>query len=281
LQEGVIDPSTRFHCNRSIIGCHGPHSNEDLEGAITVSCNPYFYQTFRRIINQDKSSNTFKDSQIGLRLWDNYLYNFGLGVKLGIDLPGEKSGFAPTPEYYDRVYKGELTWKFSNIFSLAIGQGELGVTPLQMANLAAIIANRGHYYTPHLVKSIGEGGSPLPEYAQRRETGVAPEHFAKVVDAMENVVMYGTGQYRAKIPGLDVCGKTSTVQNPHGEDHSGFMAFAPKDNPQIAVAVYVENAGQGARAAASIASLVVEKYVMGEIKRTNIEEFALKGNFIY
>ena len=281
LQEGVIGQSTRFRCNRAIIGCHGPHSNEDLRGAITVSCNPYFYQTFRKIINQDKSPNTFMDSRIGLELWDDYLHRFGLGVKLGIDLPGEKAGFAPTPQYYDKVYRGELTWKFSNIFSLAIGQGELGVTPLQMANLAAIIANRGHYITPHLVKSIGEGGTPLPEYQQRNDTGVAPEHFSAVVDAMENVVNYGTGQYRAKIPGLAVCGKTSTVQNPHGEDHSGFMAFAPKEQPKIAVAVYVENAGQGARAAASIASLLVEKYVNGEVMRKNIEEYALKGDFIY
>ncbi|AHM61754.1 penicillin-binding protein 2 [Flammeovirgaceae bacterium 311] len=277
LQEGVISPQTRHQCIRSPIGCHGPHSNEDLRGAIVVSCNPYFYQTFRKIINQEKSPNTFVDSRIGLDMWAEYMHRFGLGVKLGIDMPGEKGGNVPLPGYYDRVYRGQ--WKFSNIYSLAIGQGELGVSPLQMANLACIIANKGYYYTPHLVKSIGESGDKLPEYKKRNETGVESHYFQTVIDAMEDVVLYGTGQYRAKIPGLDVCGKTSTVQNPHGEDHSGFMAFAPKNNPQIAVAVYVENAGQGARAAAAIASLVVEKYTLGEIKRKQIEEYALKGKF--
>lgn len=278
LQENVIDPYTRHACNRSQIACHGPHSNEDLRGAITVSCNPFFYQTFRKIINQEKSPNTFVDSKMGLTLWADYMNRFGLGRKLGIDLPGEKGGSVPRPALYDRVY-GENRWKFSNVFSLAIGQGELGVSPMQMANLGAIIANRGYFYTPHLIKSIGENGDKLPEYKVRNETGVEPRHFQTVIDAMEDVVLYGTGQYRAKIPDLTVCGKTSTVQNPHGEDHSGFMAFSPKDNPQISVAVYVENAGQGARAAAAIASLVIEKYVLGEIKRKNIEEYALKGKF--
>lgn len=279
LQEGVISPQTRFPCNRALLACHGPHSNADLEQAITVSCNPYFYNTFRRIINQDKDENTFVDSRLGLDKWASYVESFGLGNPLGIDIPGEKGGYVPQPEYYDRVY-GENAWKFSTIYSLAIGQGELGVTPLQMANLAAIIGNRGYYYTPHFVKQIGDEEA-LEEYRTKRETGVAPQHFDVVVEAMENVVEYGTGQYRAKIPGLAVAGKTSTVQNPHGEDHSGFICFAPKDNPQIAVAVYVENAGQGARAAAAIASLMVEKYLKGEIGRKRIEEYVRKGEFIY
>lgn len=277
LQEGVITPHSRFQCNRALIACHGPHSNEDLKGAIKVSCNPYFYNTFRRIINQEVNPSTFADSKIGLGLWADYLDRFGLGRQLKIDLPGEKGGNVPRPSFYDRVY-GEGRWKFSTIFSLAIGQGELGVSPLQMANLAAIIGNRGHYFTPHLVKKIGNGDK-LPEYLVKHETGVAPEHFAVVADAMEEVVETGTGQYRAKIKDIVICGKTSTVQNPHGEDHSGFMAFAPKDNPQIAVAVYVENAGQGARAAAAIASLMVEKYLKGEIQRKNIEEYVIKGKF--
>ena len=279
LQEGVITPHSRFQCNRALIACHGPHSNEDLRGAIKVSCNPYFYNTFRRIINQEVSDNTFKDSNIGLSLWADYIERFGLGQRLNIDLPGEKGGNVPRPSFYDRVY-GEGRWKFSTIFSLAIGQGELGVSPLQMANLAAIIGNRGHYYTPHLVKKIGSGDK-LPQYLVKHETGVAPEHFTVVADAMEEVIQSGTGQYRAKIKDIAVCGKTSTVQNPHGEDHSGFIAFAPKNNPQIAVAVYVENAGQGARAAAAIASLMVEKYLKGEIERKRIEEYVLKGEFIY
>lgn len=279
LQEGVVTPSSRFQCNRSLVACHGPHSNEDLKGAIRVSCNPYFYNTFRRIINQEVSQNTFEDSSEGLKLWNEYLDRFGLGHTLNIDIPGEKGGHVPRPSFYDRIY-GEGRWKFSTIRSLSIGQGELGVSPLQMANLASIIANRGHFYTPHVIKKIGDGGK-LPEYEVRRETGVAPEHFTTVVDAMEEVVTYGTGSYRGKIKDIVVCGKTSTVQNPHGEDHSGFIAFAPKDNPQIAIAVYVENAGQGARAATAIATLMIEKYLKGEIQRKQIEDYVLKGKFIH
>lgn len=278
LQEGVITPHSRFQCNRAVVACHGPHSNEDLKGAIKVSCNPYFYQTFRRIINQEVSNNTFEDSKIGLDLWREYLNRFGLGRPLNIDLPGEKGGSVPGSAFYDQVY-GEGRWKWSTIRSLSIGQGELGASPLQMANLAAIIANRGHFYNPHLIKKIGDGGK-LPAYELRQETGVAPEHFSTVVNAMEEVVQSGTGQYRAKIKDIAVCAKTSTVQNPHGEDHSGFIAFAPKDNPQIAIAVYVENAGQGARAAAAIASLMIEKYLKGEIQRKNIEDYVLKGQFL-
>ena len=277
LQEGVVTPQSRFQCIRSPLNCHGPHSNEDLKGAIKVSCNPYFYNTFRRIINQEVDKNTFVDSKKGLQLWNDYLYRFGLGRPLKIDIPGEKGGNVPQPTFYDRVY-GENRWKFSNIYSLAIGQGELGVTPLQMANLGAIIANRGYFYTPHVIKKVGDGGK-LPEYEERRDTGIAPEHFITVVDAMEEVVLNGTGSHRGKIKDIAVCGKTSTVQNPHGEDHSGFMAFAPKDNPKIAIAVYVENAGQGARAATAIASLMIEKYLKGEIQRKNIEEYVLKGKF--
>jgi penicillin-binding protein 2 len=277
MQEGVIAAHSRFQCNRALIACHGPHSNADLKEAIKVSCNPYFYHTFRRIINQELNENTYLDSKIGLQLWKDYLDRFGLGRKLGIDIPGEKLGNTPGPSLYDRIY-GEGRWKFSNIYSLAIGQGELGVSPLQMANLASIIANGGYYYSPHLVKKIGDGDK-LPEYRVRHETGVEPQHFAVVADAMEEVVQTGTGQYRAKIKDIALCGKTSTVQNPHGEDHSGFMAFAPKQDAQIAVAVYVENAGQGARAAAAIASLMIEKYLKGEIQRKNIEEYVLKGKF--
>ncbi|MGB3619383.1 MAG: penicillin-binding protein 2 [Catalinimonas sp.] len=280
LQEDVLQPSTRIRCNRGIINCHGAHSFEDLRGAITNSCNPYFVDTFRRIINQKLSPNTFTDSRLGLIKWREYQLKFGLGRQLGIDIPNEKKGFIPAPEYYDRYY-GEGRWKHSTIFSLGIGQGEVLVTPLQMANLAATIANRGYYVTPHLIKAIGETGEPLSEFREKNDVSVAAHHFEAVVQGMEDVVIRGTGQYRAKIPGLSVCGKTGTVQNPHGEDHSGFIAFAPKDDPKIAVAVYVENAGQGARAAASIASLMIEQYLLGEIKRKNIEAYVLAGRFVY
>lgn len=280
LQEGVIAPNTRIVCNRNIIGCHGPHSNEDLVGAITHSCNPYFHQVMRRVVNQGKSEDTYEDTRIGLANWHKHIESFGLGAPLGIDLPNEKSGMIPSVEYYDRAYKGE-PWKYSNIYSIAIGEGENLVVPIQMANFAATVANRGYYYIPHLVKSIGDSGEPLPQYKEKHYTTVDPKYFDFAVQAMANVVESGTGQYRAKLKDIAVCGKTGTVQNDPMPDHSVFIAFAPKDDPKIAVSVYVEDAGQGARAAASIASLMIEKYLLGETQRPYIEEYVKKGEFIY
>jgi penicillin-binding protein 2 len=281
MQEGIITADTRIPCNRGIIACHGSHSYEDLQGAIKYSCNPYFHQVFRRIVNQDKSSNTFKDTEIGLENWKRHMSSFGLGRTLGIDLPNEKPGRIPGASLYNRIY-GEGRWKFSTIYSLSIGQGEIGVSPLQMANLAAILANRGHYFTPHLVKYIGDERVVPEEYKIRHQTTVDPQHFEPIINAMWSVVNTdgGTG-FRARIKDLDVCGKTGTSQNPQGEDHSVFLAFAPKDNPKIAVSVYVENSGQGARAAASIAGLVIEKYLNREIARKNIEDYVMAGRFVY
>ena len=276
LEEGVISPSTRIRCDRRIIACHGAHTNEDLEGAIRHSCNPYFHQTFKRILNQGKADSYNEDSAIGLENWRQHLISFGLGRTLGIDLPNEKPGIIPTVGLYDRIY-GKRHWNFYTVYSLSIGQGELGVSPLQMANFASIIANRGYFIQPHLVKDIG-GVAPL-EF-EKNYTRVSPEHYETVVNAMETVVKAGTG-IRANIPDIVVCGKTGTAENPHGEDHSAFIAFAPKDDPQIAIAVYVENAGQGGRAAAAIAGLMIELYLKGEIERTWVEDFVLKGDFIY
>jgi len=280
LQEGVITPQTRFYCDRSIIACHGPHSNEDLKGAIEVSCNPYFWHTYRKILNQNVSDNTFIDTELGLENWRKHVMSFGMGRSLGIDLPHERGGYVPAPSLYDKIY-GDNRWKFSTIYSNAIGQGELEIVPVQMANLAAIIANRGYYITPHLIKSIGEDGRPLEKYREKNYTTVDAKHFDVVVEAMHDVVERGTGSYRAKLKGIEVCGKTGTVQNNKGEDHSVFIAFAPKDDPQIALAVYVENAGQGARAAAGISGLMIEKYLNGCTDRTQMEDYILKGDFIY
>lgn len=279
LQEGVITPDTRVRCDRDIIGCHGPHSNEDLRGAITNSCNPYFYQALRRMINQGKSDNPFDDSRIGLKEWTQHISSFGFGEPLGIDLPNEKGGLVPSVSYYDRAYGGR-PWKFSNIYSIAIGEGENLVVPLQMANFAATIANRGYYITPHLIKAIGDSLKPLPQYTEKHYTTIDPKNFEIAVDAMERVVESGTGQYRAKLKDVVVCGKTGTVQNDPIPDHSVFIAFAPKENPTIAVSVYVEYSGQGARAAASIASLMIEKYLYGATKRPIVEEYVLKGDFL-
>lgn len=281
LEEGVITPHTRFYCDRSIIACHGPHTNQDLRGAIQVSCNPYFWNVYRRLLNQGASENTFIDTEIGLEKWREYVMSFGLGQPLGIDLPHERAGYVPSPSLYDKIY-GDNHWKFSTIYSNAIGRGELQIVPLQMANLAAIIANRGYYITPHLIKSIGEDGQPLHEYTEKHYTNVSSEHFEIAVEAMSDVIKHGTGM-RANLPDIEVCGKTGTVDNEDRgeEDHSVFIAFAPKDDPKIAIAVYVENAGQGARAAAGISGLMIEKYLKGCTERPYMEEFILNGDFIY
>ena len=282
LQEGVIQPHTRFYCDRSIIACHGPHTNADLEKAIEVSCNPYFWNTYKRILNQGESENTFKDTEIGLEKWREYVMSFGMGQPLGIDLPNERGGYVPAPDLYDKIY-GDDRWKFSTIYSNAIGRGELQIVPLQMANLAAIIANRGYYITPHLIKAIGDDGEPKEKYLKKNYTLVDPEHFDIAVEAMAAVVERGTGSYRAKLKDIEVCGKTGTVDNEDRgeEDHSVFISFAPKDDPKIALAVYVENAGQGARAAAGISGLMIEKYLKGCTDRTHMEEYILDGDFIY
>lgn len=279
LQEGVITPETRIRCDRSIINCHGAHTNEDLRGAIANSCNPYFHGVLRRMLNKGVVNDPFEDTRIGLAEWDEHIKSFGFGSRLGIDLPNEKGGLIPTPAYYDRAYNNR-PWKFSNIYSIAIGEGENLVVPIQMANFAATIANRGFFYTPHLVKSIGGDGKPLPQYIEKHFTSIDPSYFIVAVDAMQQVVEEGTGQYRARLADVIVCGKTGTVENaPPLFDHSVFIAFAPRDNPKIAISVYVEDAGQGARAAASIASLMIEKYLFGQTKRPHIEQYVLNNKF--
>ncbi|WP_339870127.1 penicillin-binding protein 2 [uncultured Algoriphagus sp.] len=279
LQEGILTPETTFACNKSLVACHNHPSPVNLFGAIRNSCNPYYHQAFRQIINQEVSSNTYKDTEIGLDAWRERVLKFGLGGTLGIDMPNEKGGDVPSSKYYDHFY-GNGRWKYSTIYSLSIGQGELLVTPIQMANLAAIFANKGYYYTPHLIRAIDGDNSQIPqEYLTKHEVGVDSYHFDMVQDAMVQA-LYGTAT-RAIMKDIQIAGKTGTAQNPHGEDHSVFIAFAPKENPQIAIAVYVENAGWGGRAAASTASLMIEKYLKDSISRPALEEYVIAGNFIY
>ena len=279
LQEGILTPETTFACNKSLVACHNHPSPVNLFGAIRNSCNPYYHQAFRQIINQEVSSNTYKDTEIGLDAWRERVMKFGLGGQLGVDMPNEKIGDVPSSKYYNKVY-GEGRWKYSTIYSLSIGQGELAVTPLQMANLAAIFANKGYYYTPHLIRAIDGDNTKIPkEYQTKHEVGVDAHHFDMVQDAMVQA-LYGTAQ-RALMKDIQIAGKTGTAQNPHGEDHSVFIAFAPKENPQIAIAVYVENAGWGGRAAASTASLMIEKYLKDSISRPDLENYVIAGNFIY
>ena len=197
LQEGVITESTRLRCNRAIIGCHGPHTYENLRGAITNSCNPYFVQVSRKMINQGISENTYEDTRIGLEKWRAHVASFGLGAPIGIDLPNEEGGMVPNVSYYDNAYQSK-NWKFSNIQSISIGEGENLVVPLQMANFAATVANRGYYIKPHLIKAIGNLQEPLPEYRDKNYTTVDSKFFDVAVEAMAEVVRSGTGQYQGE-----------------------------------------------------------------------------------
>ncbi|MCS4433937.1 penicillin-binding protein 2 [Aquiflexum gelatinilyticum] len=278
LQMGVLTPNTTYSCNRSLVACHNHPSPVNLFGAIRNSCNPYYHQAYRAMINREVSSNTFKDTEIGLNTWRESVLKFGLGSPLGIDMKNEKGGSIPSSVLYDKKY-GEGRWKYSTIYSLSIGQGEMLVTPLQMANLAAIFANKGYYYPPHMIKAIDGDLNKIPEeFRTRKDVGVDAHHFDMIQDAMAEAI-YGTAA-RAAIPDITIAGKTGTAQNPQGEDHSVFIAFAPKENPQIAIAVYVENAGWGGRAAASTASLMIEKYIRREVKRLALEEYVLVGKFM-
>jgi len=265
LEEGVINVDTGFPCNKSLVGCHNHGSPSDIMKAVQYSCNPYFYQTTRRIIQQGKSKNTFEDAEIGLTIWAKYMHSFGLGEILGTDITGQRPGRIPDAHYYDKWY-GHHRWAFSTIRSNSIGQGEVALTPLQMANLAAIIANKGWFYTPHFVKEIGASG-PLSSFNKKHYTKVSAKYFPPIIEGMRRVVNEdgGTGR-QARMIDVVVCGKTGTVQNPHGKDHSVFIAFAPMDDPKIAIAVFIENAGFGGTWAAPIASLMIEKYLTAKIK---------------
>ena len=277
LHLGAITPTTGFVCDK-VLGCHNHPSARNVQEAIKMSCNPYFYYTYRRVIQQGKYKNIYKDSQYGLTVWHDYMLRFGFGQRLDIDLPNVKKGNIPDTAFYNRWY-GKERWAFSTIFSNSIGQGEVEVVPLQMANLACIVANRGHYYTPHMVRYYGPDSTKIDKYYERHETGVEKEYFDIAVRGMYDVV-HGAGgtAHKANIPDIAVCGKTGTAEN-YGNDHSVFIAFAPMADPKIAVAVYVENAqGGGGTWAAPIASLVIEKYLRGEVKRKDFEHMYMEIN---
>lgn len=275
LQENHVNYEDKIFIDHSNIGDLAPVGYYDLKKAIVKSSNNYFFKLFRKMINKMKDSNTYIDSRLGLIEWHDYIKKFGLGSSLSIDMPIVSSGFIPSYSYYDNLY-GPNRWKFSNIYSLSIGQGELLVTPLQMANLAAIIANKGFFYTPKIVDKIDAIDIPIGD---RIYTPIDTNHYNLIIDAMEEVVSLGSGR-RAFMDYLTLCGKTSTVQNPHGYDHSGFIGFAPKEKPVIAISAYIENSGQGGRAAASIASLATEYYINKNVKRKWLEEYVLIGDFI-
>lgn len=280
LQEGVVYPSSAFGHGGIRMKCHGHPPGIHLKGAVQYSCNPYFYHVFRRIVYNNSETNTFKASVMGMNEWNEKVSKFGIGQKLGVDLPSELKGKLPGVEYYDKIY-GEGRWKFSNVYSLGIGEGELLISPLKMANVAAIIANRGFYYTPHLVSGIGKPGNLPEEYRTRHEVGVDPQHFEVVIDGMQMAVEAGTVMGMARIPGIVMCGKTGTSQNAKGKkDHSIFIGFAPRHNPTIAIAVFIENAGFGGVAAAPIASLLVEKYIKRRVDNKRLDEYVKSKNYM-
>lgn len=284
LQEGTAHPNAGKGCGGGyfyagrLYKCHGHGAVNGVVDAIAYSCNTYYFQEFREIV--DKWG--FSRPEIGLAKFEDYVKQLGLGVKLGVDYPNESPGNIPGVAYYDKIYPKKLGgWKSPTIMSVGIGQGELQLTTLQMANLAACIANKGYWYRPHLAQSFTDG-SPISErFRQKQTVNIAREHFELVAAGMSECVKRGTARIAA-IPGIEVCGKTGTSQNPHGDDHSVFFAFAPRHNPQIAVAVYVEHAGWGASYAAPIASLMIEKYLNKEIhpSRKALEEKMVKANLI-
>ncbi len=281
LQEGVFTPSTLYPCTRgyhfgrNTVGCHQHESPIDFTDAIKMSCNAYFCYVFRGILENPD----YPSVQEAFSQWEKYVKSFGLGTPLGSDIPSETSGNIPARAYYDKLY-GKNRWRATTVLSLAIGQGELGITPLHMANLCATIANRGHYVTPHLIKD-SPGYGIESKYKEKHYTLIDTSLFPLVIQGMYDAVNGGKGSTAsaAAVEGLDICGKTGTAENPHGEDHSVFICFAPRDNPKIAVAVYVENGGWGGSWAAPIASLVVEKYLDGEIsqERKALEDRMLNG----
>lgn len=284
LQEGVIEPSTKFKCNKghyyakgAFMECHCRRGTKnDLTKAIYRSCNTYFANTYRGIIEK------FPTPEEGVDQWKEHLKSFGLGNYLGYDLSIGRPGHVPSAVYYDRAYK-KGQWKAPTIISNAIGQGELLTTPIQLANFTAAIANRGYYYTPHFVKKIGKDS--LVNRLEKKNTSIDPAHFEVVIDGMHQVVEKGTARI-ARIKGIEVCGKTGTAENftridnerTQLTDHSIFVAFAPKENPKIAIAVFIENGYWGARWAAPIASLMIENYLTGEVKRKWLEERMVNGS---
>ena len=263
LQENVVTAQTAYPCHRGFVigrfrvGCHGHASPTRLHFAIQTSCNGYFCWGFYHMISKKRYGSCYK----ALTKWKDYMVSMGFGYKLGIDLPGEKRGFIPNADYYDKWY-GHNRWNGQTVISDAIGQGEVLLTPLQIANLGATIANRGYYYKPHVVRRI-EGKDIDTAYTRRHYTMVDKRYYDLVADGMRAAVLGGTCRGGA-IPGIEVCGKTGTAQN-HGRDHSIFMGFAPKDNPKIAVSVYVENGGFGAVYGVPIGSLIMEQYLNGKL----------------
>lgn len=292
LEEGVLNPGDRHPCsngftygvgrNSRTLKCHSHESPLNLRRAVAESCNAYFCYVFKDIITNPK----YGSIKNGMRKWTDYVHSFGFGNRLDCDLYGESKGFVPTPEFYDKGYDGR--WNWGTVISCAIGQGEMACTPLQMANLAAIIANRGYYYIPHIIKSIEGRDSIDRRFYERHYTMVSARHFETIIDGMWlSVNEKGTSRL-ARLEGWDVCGKTGTAEHNRRDasgrrypDHSTFLSFAPRNNPRIAISVYVEHGGFGSEIAVPIASLIEELYLTDTIKRPEMLDKVLNYNINY
>ena len=285
LQEGVLRPEMMYSCSHGYtyaaghkLGCHGHKSPLNMEESIMMSCNAYYCYVLKNILDNRKFDNVAE----GLDHWHEMVESFGFGRKLGSDFPAELSGSIPTSKTYNRAY-GKGSWNSTTVISLSIGQGEILATPMHLANLCATIANRGHYYIPHIIKA-SEGVEIDKRFTEKQYTLVDTTHFPKVIKGMWRAVNSGAGMggtaWIAHVDSLDICGKTGTAQNPRGADNSVFICFAPMDNPRIAVAAYVENGGFGASYAAPMASLMVEKYLKGEVKRNALEQRMKETNLM-
>ena len=282
LQEGVITPQTAYPCSKGYrvgsfkLGCHAHGSPLPLVPALATSCNAYFCAAFRAVIDNRKK---YKTIQEAFNQWKDYMVSMGYGYPLGVDIPNEKRGFIPNANTYDKAFKTPL-WKSLNIVSISIGQGEILATPLQIANLGATIANRGHYYVPHVIREIQD--TLIPDtFRIAHRTLIDTVYYDAIVQGMRGAVTGGTcTKANLDARGIAVCGKTGTAQNPHGKDHSVFMGFAPMDDPQIAICVYVENGIWGATYGVPIGSLVMEKYLKGDISaaRKPMEQLMLSSS---
>lgn len=279
LHEGGITNLSRYSCPgyyRSggiTVRCREHPQPVNISSALKYSCNTFSCIQFRNTLELPK----FESMQEALNTWRNHIVSMGFGVTFNSDLPHELPGQIGSSDYYDRIY-GSRGWKALTIISLSIGQGEIGTTPVQLANLAALVANRGFFYTPHIVKAIGNLDNPNPDYLSPNYTAIDAVHYETVANAMFETVETGTGRF-SRIPDIPMAGKTGTVQNPHGENHSAFIAFAPVESPRIAISVIVENAGGGATWAAPISSLMIEKYINRKVERAWFEQRILDASF--
>ena len=279
LELGVITPDSKFQCRAGwnfgaiSMGCHQHASPLDLRGSIQHSCNPWHVQNWRRILESSKFENV-REAYIN---WRSYTLQFGLGQKIAPEFPSATAGLIPTAEFFDKRFRTKK-WRWSYISSISIGQGEILMNPLQIANMACCIANRGHYITPHIVRSIGDSTIAY----EKHDIDIQKRYFDIVIDGMEQAIKGGTAK-GAMVDSVVVCGKTGTAQNPHGEDHSIFMVFAPRENPKIAMAIYIENGGFGATYAVPIGGLILEKYLKGEIseKKKAVEKRIMESSLIY